>query len=302
MRFLLAKMSRERAHAGKAAVNPKARRPAATIYSVAANPLHVAVSQRRIKFVPGKGGERDMDDWWYVAKDERQGPVNSDDLHRLLRDGTLTSEALVWKRGMKDWQPAAHVEQLGTFLQSLPPEIPRVEHISKQSSGKHINVRAVVHNLIWGQDSVEQLGFLPIWWQQTRKHLGSTLAFAFGLASLAHVAGDPQGRAWIEGVAMTLGALAYWSAKKRRLGEVKTTLTRQCLEVALIVLICLAILLQNDLIYRIESDPVPNFIVPLWAIVAYLVIVFVPSSLLQRRASPFGSNLVADRRPGSSSK
>jgi hypothetical protein len=222
-----------------------------------------------------------MDDWWYVLKGERQGPVDSDDLYRLLRDGTLTSESLVWKRGMKEWQPVAHGEQLGTFLQSLPPEIPRVEHKSKQSSGKDINVRGVVHNLIWGQDRVQQFGFLPIWWQQTRRHLGSTLAFAFGLASFALVVGDPQGGAW-KGVAMTLGALAYWSAKKRRLGEVKTTLTRQCLEVALLVLICLAVLLQNDLIYRIESDPVANLIVPLWAIVAYLVIVIMPSSSVQR--------------------
>jgi hypothetical protein len=81
---------------------------------------------------------------------------------------------------------------------------------------------------------------------------------------------------------MTLGALAYWSAKKRKLGEVKSTPVRQCLEVALLVLICLAILLQNDLIYRIESDPVPNVILPLWAIAAYLIIAFMPSSFLQQ--------------------
>jgi hypothetical protein len=215
----------------------------ATIYSVPANLLHVAVLQRRIKLAPGKGGERDM----------------------------------------------AH------------------------------------------------------WWQQTRRHLGSTLAFVFGLASFVSVARNPQGGTWIAGVVMMLGALAYWSAKKRKLGEVKSTLTRQCLEVALLVLICLAILLQNDLIYRIESDPVPNNapaiwrmaifmwssvsvissplvlaqdlhaaglsfrkiaaeLAALWAIVAYLVIVFMPSSLLQRDASSYVSNLAPDRRPGSSSK
>ena len=210
-----------------------------------------------------------MSDWWYVSNGERQGPISNNELCRLLIDGTLTSTSLVWTRGMKDWQPAARIEQVASFLKSLPPEIPRVEHKSEQSSGKDINL--------------EQFGFLPDWWQQTRRHLGSTLAFAIGLASFGSVARDPQGAAWIAGVVMVLGALAYRSAKKRKIGEVKSTLMRQCLELGLLVLICLAILLQNDLVSRMISDPVPNVIVPLWAIIAYLIILFMPSSFLQQR-------------------
>ncbi len=81
---------------------------------------------------------------------------------------------------------------------------------------------------------------------------------------------------------MILGALAYRSAKKRKLGEAKSTLTRQLIEIALVVLICLAVLAQKDLIYLIATDPVPNVIIPLWAIVAYLIVVFMPASVLQR--------------------
>ena len=72
---------------------------------------------------------------------------------------------------------------------------------------------------------------------------------------------------------MILGALAYRSAKKRKLGEVTTTLLRKGLEASALVIIAAAVLLQNDLKNHIANDPVPNVIIPLWAIIAYIVIV-----------------------------
>lgn len=77
---------------------------------------------------------------------------------------------------------------------------------------------------------------------------------------------------------MILGALAYRSARKRKLGEVKATLTRQFLEIVLLVLICLGILMQNNLKILIATDPIPNFVIPVWAVVAYLIIAFIPST------------------------
>jgi hypothetical protein len=38
-------------------------------------------------------------------------------------------------------------------------------------------------------------------------------------------------------------------------------------------MIAAAILLQNNLKNLIVTDPVPNFIIPLWALIAYIVIV-----------------------------
>jgi len=75
---------------------------------------------------------------------------------------------------------------------------------------------------------------------------------------------------------MILGALAYRSAKKRKLGEVKSTLTRQLVEVALLLGICVVVLGQNNLKTLIATDPVPNFVIPLWAIIAYLIAAFIP--------------------------
>ena len=121
------------------------------------------------------------------------------------------------------------------------------------------------------------------WW----RHLGSSIAFGLGciaviVAGIAHYPDDPQmsflkGGTLLAGVVMILGAIAYRSAKERKLGEAKWVLTRRVLEVVLIVLICVVILTQNDLKRRIATDPIPNAIIPIWAIVAYLIIAFLPA-------------------------
>ena len=59
---------------------------------------------------------------------------------------------------------------------------------------------------------------------------------------------------------------------RSKLGEVTTTLLRKGLEASALVIIAAAVLLQNDLKNLIVTDPVSTVIIPLWAIVAYIVI------------------------------
>ena len=75
---------------------------------------------------------------------------------------------------------------------------------------------------------------------------------------------------------MILGALAYRSAKKRRLGEVRSTSERKVLEVSLLLLLALSVSSQSHLEDRMATDPLANVIIPLWAMIAYLVITFMP--------------------------
>jgi uncharacterized membrane protein HdeD (DUF308 family) len=160
---------------------------------------------------------------------------------------------------MKGWEPAANIADLKSLLSSLPPEVPR--------------------------DQPSRLTA----WKRLKRHLGSTLALIIGgLALVAGLAtlgansfelGSSMPQA---GVVMILGALAYRSAKKRRAGEAKSTFARQFLEIASLVLICLVILMQNNLKYLIATDPVPNAVIPIWAILAYLAIVIMPKSWLLR--------------------
>jgi len=105
-----------------------------------------------------------------------------------------------------------------------------------------------------------------------KRHIGSTIALVLGFLLLAIGAAKPSSLL-ITGPIIILGALAFCSAKKRMLGEVKDSLLRRGLEALAIAIIVAAVLLQNDLKVQIITDPVPNLIIPLWAIVAYVIIV-----------------------------
>src|SRR5689334_24929222 len=91
------------------------------------------------------------------------------------------------------------------------------------------------------------------------RHLGSRIAFAFGCPNLVAGVTHPSSTL-TAGAALVLGSLAYRSAKKRRLGEVKSTPARQVGEIILVLLIVPIVALQNDLKYSIATDPVPSAI------------------------------------------
>ena len=106
-----------------------------------------------------------------------------------------------------------------------------------------------------------------------KKHLGSTIALIIGVLSLVSGLANP-GSQIVAGPVIILGALAYRSAKKRWLGEAKPSLLRKFLEAIAMVVIVAAVLLQNNVAALIASDPVPNLIIPLWVVIAYLVVAF----------------------------
>lgn len=109
-----------------------------------------------------------------------------------------------------------------------------------------------------------------------KKHIGSTIALVLGI--LLFISGitqpniPPLAHAFA-GLVAILGALAYRSAKKRLLSEVKTSLLRKSFEISAMAVIIILLLLQDDLINRMITRPVVYLIIPLWAIVAYIEIV-----------------------------
>jgi hypothetical protein len=161
---------------------------------------------------------------------------------------------------MRDWQPAARFDELALLLRSLPGNAAR---------------------------TAEQAGA----WRRMRRHIGSTVALivgclavigGFSILTLAvdipHV-GTFAGDALMGGVMMILGSLAYRSAKKQKLGEVNSTLKRQFLEIALLVPIFFLMfvrLASHNIPYLVETDPAPDVVISIWAIVAYLGIGIMP--------------------------
>jgi len=108
-----------------------------------------------------------------------------------------------------------------------------------------------------------------------KKHIGSTIALILGI--LFFVTGLTQPTSNVDffrsGIFVTFGALAYRSAKKRILGEVTTSLLRKVLELVAIAIIVALFLLPNDLLNIMSYRPVEYIIIPLWAIVPYIIIV-----------------------------
>jgi len=106
-----------------------------------------------------------------------------------------------------------------------------------------------------------------------KKHIGSTVALILGILIFSASANKPN-IGLIAGPSMILGALSYRSAKNRKLGTVKSTAIRLSLEIAAICIVVAAVMFQSNLKYRIATEPVENFIIPLWVVIAYLVISF----------------------------
>jgi hypothetical protein len=64
--------------------------------------------------------------WYYADGNDRSGPVDWDTLQRFAATNQITPRTLVWKEGMKDWQPAANVGEL-VFNVACTEGVP-VEH------------------------------------------------------------------------------------------------------------------------------------------------------------------------------
>ncbi len=52
------------------------------------------------------------DRWFYAVGDERRGPVEKDELLRMIADGRLRRTTLVWTRSLTDWAPAGELAEL----------------------------------------------------------------------------------------------------------------------------------------------------------------------------------------------
>ncbi len=44
-------------------------------------------------------------EWYYAVGEDRKGPVSEEEFQRLVQQGVITSQTLVWHEGMANWQP-----------------------------------------------------------------------------------------------------------------------------------------------------------------------------------------------------
>ena len=50
--------------------------------------------------------------WWYAIGQNKFGPCSSSELLKLVEQGKLFPDSLVWKEGMAKWVPASRIKGL----------------------------------------------------------------------------------------------------------------------------------------------------------------------------------------------
>ena len=61
-------------------------------------------------------------EWYYAVNGQQVGPVAEDALRQLLLSRQVSYTDLVWREGMKDWQPAGTIAALATANVAPPTQ------------------------------------------------------------------------------------------------------------------------------------------------------------------------------------
>jgi len=67
-----------------------------------------------------------MSTWWYLHNNERIGPIEDDELKRLLQHGAVSDATMVWKEGIGAWTQLDRVPELNGLRAAVPPPVPIV--------------------------------------------------------------------------------------------------------------------------------------------------------------------------------
>jgi hypothetical protein len=59
--------------------------------------------------------------WYYALNNQQNGPIEQVELERLLQQGVINAETLVWREGMANWQPYAQALSPAPSVSTAPP-------------------------------------------------------------------------------------------------------------------------------------------------------------------------------------
>lgn len=117
------------------------------------------------------------------------------------------------------------------------------------------------------------------------KHTGSMISIILGFVlALSNINAVAQGlnddiTSTIGGLCLIFGAIAYRMAKKRILGVNNSSIFRLVIEITCIVLSMAVVLMQNNLSYNVQMNPVMIGIIPLSVLIAYVYLLLQKKSI-----------------------
>lgn len=62
-------------------------------------------------------------DWYIVFEEKPSGPFSEKEIKKMLMEGLITKESLVWCTGMSDWQKAECTPSILKLFLQLPPSL-----------------------------------------------------------------------------------------------------------------------------------------------------------------------------------
>ena len=94
-----------------------------------------------------------MSIWYYTKKNRKHGPIEKEELLELFKDGKLSIDTLVWRKGLDEWAKAILVEEL-KLDEFNPPALPgkKLEKTTKTYVSSGPQVRPWVRSFARGLD------------------------------------------------------------------------------------------------------------------------------------------------------
>ena len=81
-------------------------------------------------------------DWYFVEGEKRVGPVKEEDLVKKIKDGELSQDNFVWKKGFDNWKKLKDVNELS----DIGDESSEIPTIVKSSNKRDINWDLIKEN------------------------------------------------------------------------------------------------------------------------------------------------------------
>jgi protease PrsW len=90
------------------------------------------------------------DRWFYAVGEERRGPVEKDEVLKMIADGRLRRTTLVWTRTLTDWAPAGELAELKDADWPAPrgeDTVPAVPKKKKAAAGPSPSAGEIFHRV-----------------------------------------------------------------------------------------------------------------------------------------------------------
>lgn len=128
--------------------------------------------------------------WYYSVNGQRVGPVTDQEMARLVAEGTVTAETLVWKNGMAEWRPWHEVGPTAN-LTPPPPPMPGADRAASAETAieEPVNAEAFWAAVRQNGYAVSAAGVLGRAFDLYKKHFGACLGAALLGYLLVGVAG-----------------------------------------------------------------------------------------------------------------